>query len=174
MSDLAIHPLASQPMHPPIAASYAESYTEPEVQSSAQSLVPLIAALSHTPSATKEKEAFVPPVPQSFEAVGVSEGLVEELVLKTLYARGPTIGRDLATELGLKFSLIEPIIEMLKRQRMIEAKGSLGFGSVSAVFGISEAGRTRVRECLEHNQYVGPTPIPIAQYEAAVRAQRLK
>ena len=60
---------------------------------------------------------------------------------------------------SLKFSLIEPRVEFLKNQRHIQVKGSLGFGSVSAVFGLSEAGRTRVRECLEQNQYVGPAAI---------------
>src|ERR1044071_4262645 len=85
-----------------------------------------------------------------------------------------TIGRDLALELGVKFSLIEPMVEGMKHQRLIEAKGSLGFGAVSAVFGLTEAGRLRVRECLEHNQYTGPLPVPISQYNTAVRAQSLK
>jgi predicted ATPase with chaperone activity len=117
---------------------------------------------------------FVPPLPQSIEQTGISEGFIDDLILKTLYARGETIGRDLAGALGLKFSLIEPRVEFLKSQRLILVKGSLGFGSVSAAFAMSEGGRTRVRECLEQNQYVGPSPVPIDQYVTAVRNQRLK
>jgi len=137
----------------------------------ATNLAPLLAAVSNSAPAS---EVFVPPVPQTVEHTGVSEELIEELILKILYSRGATIGRDLALELGLKFSLIEPLVESLKHHRLIEAKGSLGFGAVSAVFGLSEAGRLRVRECLEHNQYIGALPVPISQYTTAVRAQSLK
>jgi len=143
-------------------------------ESSAAGLVPLMEAVYLQETKMPEEQNFVPPVPQSMEQTGVSEEMIEELILKTLYSRGPTIGRDLSSELGLKFSLIEPTVENLKRQRMIEAKGSLGFGAVSAVFGLSEAGRVRVRECLEHNQYSGAVPVPISQYNTAVRGQRLK
>jgi hypothetical protein len=117
---------------------------------------------------------FVPSIPQAIEQTGISEGSIDDLILKTLYSAGETIGRDLAAALGLKFSLVEPRLEFLKNQRHIQVKGSLGFGSVSAVFGLSEGGRVRVRECLEQNHYVGPAPVPIDQYVAAVRRQRLK
>ena len=107
MSDVLIQPLVS-PRLPPMA----ESYPAQETASLAKSLPPLIAAVAHKEREHKEQaheeQAFVPQEPQLFEQLGVSEGLVEELILKTLYARGATVGRDLSGELGLKFSLIEP------------------------------------------------------------------
>jgi hypothetical protein len=138
------------------------------VDSGAGDLQTLAAAVS------SDDSAFFPPLPRSIEQTGISDGFIEDLILKTLYSRGETLGRDLAAALGLKFSLIEPRVEFLKNQRLIQVKNSLGFGTVSAVFGMSEAGRIRVRECLEQNQYVGPVPVPIDQYCTAVRAQRLK
>jgi predicted ATPase with chaperone activity len=166
MSEIMLQTLGSRPPHPPMAIAIEEL----EAQDAAASLAPLLRAVSPAP----EEQHFIPRVPQSLEEVGVSETIIEELVLKTVYARGEAIGRDLAASMGVKFSLIERIVESLKRQRMIEVKGSLGFGSVSAVFGLSEAGRMRVRECLDHNQYIGEIPVPIPQYNAAVRSQRLK
>src|SRR5262249_34039355 len=108
------------------------------------------------------------------EQTGLNEAVIEDLILKTIYSRGEVIGRDLAAALGLKFSLIERTVDQLKRQRLIQANGSLGFGSISAVFGVSEAGRVRVRESPEHNQYIGPAPVPMEQYAIAVRQQRPK
>jgi len=84
------------------------------------------------------------------------------------------MGREIAGAICLKFSVIEPRVDFLKRQRLIEAKGSLGFGNVSSVFIISEAGRARAREHLEHSQYIGAAPVPIAQYTAVVRRQKSK
>jgi predicted ATPase with chaperone activity len=141
---------------------------QPAIDDNAGELATLAMAISAHDS------AFVPPLPRSIEQTGISEGFIEDLILKTLYARGETMGRDLAGALGLKFSLIEHRIDFLKSQRLIQVKGSLAYGSVSAVFGMSEAGRIRVRECLEQNQYVGPAPVPIDQYVTAVREQRLK
>jgi Predicted ATPase with chaperone activity len=151
------------PPAPPLPA-----YEEPAVQSHSEDLAILAAAVS------PQDFGFIPAIPQTIAQTGISDGSIEDLILKTLYSRGETIGRDLAAALGLKFSLIEPRVEFLKIQRHIQVKGSLGFGSVSAVYGLSEAGRVRVRECLEQNHYVGPAPVPIDQYVSAVRQQRLK
>src|SRR5207245_10502966 len=105
---------------------------------------------------------------------GLPESLIEKLILTTLFSLCEVIGREIAATLGLKFSVIEPRVDFLKRQRLIEAKGSLGFGSVSSVFIISEAGRARAREHLEHNGYIGAAPVPISQYTQVVRSQRSK
>jgi len=128
-----------------------------------------------TPAAAPSSNSrFIPPIPQRMEDTQLSEAFLEDLVLKTIYSRGEIIGRDLAAALGLKFSLIEARVEFLKSQRFIQVKSALGYGSISAVFGISEAGRVRVRECLEQNQYLGPAPVRIEDYKAAVRSQHLK
>src|SRR5258706_7918806 len=120
------------------------------LDSSAGDLAALIEAVS--PTQAPRDEAFAPPVPQRLEDTGLTEVMIEELILKILFTRGEVIGRDIAGDIGLKFSVIEPRVEFLKRQRLIEAKGALGYGSVSSVFVISEAGRCRAREYLERNQ----------------------
>jgi len=150
------------------------AYQEPSADSWAGDLEETSAVSAETTEVSADDSPFFPPTPQAVEQTGISDGSLEDLILKTLYSGGETIGRELAAALGLKFSLIEPRVEFLKNQRHIQVKGSLGFGSVSAVFGLSEAGRVRVRECLEQNHYVGPAPVPIDQYVTAVRKQRLK
>ncbi len=122
----------------------------------------------------EEPSTFVPKVPQTIEETGLTEAGIEQLILKTLYFENEMVGRDLAAHLGLKFSVIETVVDFCKRSRLIEAKRSLGFGNVSAVFALSEAGRSRAREYLESNQYAGRAPVPIEQYTPGVRAQRNK
>jgi len=115
---------------------------------------------------------YMPPVPQSLEDTGLTHSMLEQLILKTVHFRGEIVGRELANCLGLRYSLIDPVVDQLKRHRLIEVKGSLGYGNISAVFTLSEAGRLRAREHLAVNQYCGAAPVPIAQYAQAVRAQR--
>jgi hypothetical protein len=68
--------------------------------------------------------------------------------------------------------LIEGIIEFLRRQHFIEAKKSLGMGSSTVLFALTDAGKNAARECLESNQYTGAAPVPLSQYSEMVRRQR--
>ncbi len=130
--------------------------------------------LQRAVSGSKNPEAFTPPVPETLAETGLHVAQVEQLILKHLYNRGEVIGRELANLLGLKFSLIDAVLEGLKRQHFALVKGSLGYGAVSSVFSLSELGRARAHDCLDHNQYCGPAPVPVSQYAKAVRAQRLQ
>src|SRR5262245_28599299 len=95
--------------------------------------------------------AVVPPVPDTLEHTGVPVSLIEQLMLKHLYFRGEVLGRDLAGLLGLQFSLIDEVLETMKRQHHVGVKKSLGMGNSSAVFFLTESGRNLTREYLENN-----------------------
>lgn len=114
-----------------------------------------------------------PPVPQTIGETGLSGAAIEQLLLKLLYFRGELFGRDLAAAAGLKFSVIESLLETLKLQHFVEVRRSLGLGNVSAVFCVTETGRSRAKLYLETNQYAGPAPVPLAQFTELVRRQRL-
>ena len=132
------------------------------------------AAVQVADVAQQEEKAFAPPSPNSLAEAGLAETHIEQLILKNLYFRGEVVGRALAKALGLRFSVIEPVIDFLKRGRFIETKRSAGFGSVSSSFVLSEGGRSRAKEYLESNQLLGPAPVPLNQYVDAVRKQRIK
>jgi predicted ATPase with chaperone activity len=120
------------------------------------------------------EDRIVPPVPESLEELGIPPATVEQLILKYLYFRGELMGREIASLLGVTFSLIDDILETQKRQHYVGVKKSLGMGNMSAVFTLTEAGRNLAREYLEANQYAGPAPVPLYQYTEVVRRQKLK
>ncbi|MBZ5633634.1 MAG: ATP-binding protein [Acidobacteriia bacterium] len=115
----------------------------------------------------------VPPMPESLEDTGISLALIEQLILKFLYFRGEVMGRDLASLLGLQYSLIDDLLETLKRQHYVGIRKSLGMGNSSGIFALTESGRNLTREYLESNQYTGTIPVPLHQYAEVVRRQRL-
>ena len=117
-------------------------------------------------------DTVFPAVPQTLEETGLPESLIEQLILKIMYFRGDMYGRDLALALGLQYSVIFKTMEYLKVQHIIHIKRSLGYGDVSALFALSDAGRERAHEALEFNQYAGTAPVPLAQYEKMVGLQR--
>jgi hypothetical protein len=117
-------------------------------------------------------ETMAPPEPESVEQTGLAESTLEQLILKILYFRGDLYGQDLSNAIGLRFSVIQDIVEALKLRHHVQIKKSLGVGSVAALFALTETGRSRAREYLESNQYAGPAPVPLDQYAALVRQQR--
>lgn len=117
---------------------------------------------------------IIPPVPETIEELGIPPSVVEQLVLKYLYFRGDLVGRDIAGLLGVQFSLIDELLETLKRQHYVGVKKSLGMGNSSGVFALTETGRNLTREYLENNLYNGPAPVPLYQYSEVVRRQKLK
>lgn len=116
----------------------------------------------------------VPPPPATLEQAGLTSAIIEQLILKLLFYRGEMIGRDLASTIGLKVSVIDETIESLKRQHLIAVKRSLGMGNSSGLFALTEAGRGLARNYMETNQYAGAAPVPLYQYKAVVRRQRLQ
>ncbi len=115
-----------------------------------------------------------PPEPQSMEETGLPESLVEQLILKILYFRGELFGQDLSHAIGLKYSVINDLVEALKLQHLVVVKRSMGMGNVAALLTLSEAGRGRTREYLENNTYSGRAPVPLDQYTELVKKQRPK
>ncbi len=115
---------------------------------------------------------IAPPEPETLEQTGLSDSTVEHLLIKILYFRGDLYGQDLSSTIGLKFSVIQDIVEALKLRHHIQVKKSFGVGNVASEFALTEQGRARAREHLESNQYSGPAPVPIDQYIEMVRQQR--
>ncbi|MEZ5400426.1 MAG: hypothetical protein R2729_12210 [Bryobacteraceae bacterium] len=113
-----------------------------------------------------------PAIPETVEEAGVTSTMIEQLIMKTLYFRSETLGRDLSLSLGLKFSVIEDLLDFLKRQHLIQVKKSLGMGAISAIYSLTESGRQLARDYLDANQYAGRVPVPLAQYTEFVHAQR--
>jgi predicted ATPase with chaperone activity len=141
-------------------------------QPASSELERLSQSLSSVPQEVSESASVVPAVPETLEDTGLTATFVQQLILKMFYARGDMLGRELSEALGIKFSLIEKIIDVLKHQHFIEAKKSLGMGNSTVLFALGEGGKNFARECMESNQYAGPAPVPLAQYRELVRKQR--
>jgi len=86
-----------------------------------------------------------PVEPESLVDTGLPESTLEQLILKVLYFRGDTYGQDLSQAIGLKFSVIQELVEGLKLQHMVQVKRSLGMGSVGALLALTDSGRGRAK-----------------------------
>lgn len=117
---------------------------------------------------------FFPAEPRSLEETGLGLLPLADLALKILYVTGQMTGFDLAQAMGLPFqAVVSRILDFLKRERYCETRGVAGFGEGAYQYSATEKGSAKAREILWRNQYIGPTPVPLAEYSRAVRMQGL-
>ena len=110
-----------------------------------------------------------PPAPRTLEEVGVAVDLIEELLIKVLYT-GEATGHALSDRLRLPFSLLEPLVERSRAERLIEVRGASGSVSAAYRYALTDLGRERGRRCLDECAYAGAVPVPLRAYLAAMRA----
>jgi len=103
--------------------------------------------------------------PRSLEDTGISPDRIEQLLVKTLYA-GEATGLEFADRLRLPFNLLEPLIERVRAERLVEVRGALGSGAATYRYALTDAGRDRARQYLDASGYIGPVPVPLTQYVA--------
>lgn len=118
---------------------------------------------------------LMPPVPGSLEETGLSGEFVIDLILKTLYVQGARSGSELAEFLKLPFPLLDDLLLDLQQRRYVEVRGTRGVNRGSYVFDLTaEGGRGRAREAMDTSQYVGPAPVPLAQYRHWSHVQSIR
>ncbi|MBS0201920.1 MAG: ATPase [Planctomycetes bacterium] len=114
-----------------------------------------------------------PRSPSSLAECGLQLGQIADLVLKQLYLHGTLLGGDIARATRLPFSIVDEALRSLRDQKCIEVASGDLVGRVSYRFALTELGRTRSRESLEHCRYVGPAPVPIEQYIEQCKLQHV-
>ena len=110
-------------------------------------------------------KAPVPAMPATLEETGLSIGQVEQLLVKTLY-NGELTGLGIAEEMRLAYPILEPLIERLRGERLIEVRGAAATGTSSYRYALTDLGRERAQKYFEASLYVGPAPVPLAKYVA--------
>ena len=85
-----------------------------------------------------------PPVPATLEDTGLGADQIEQLLVKTLYG-GEHTGLMLAERLRLPFAILEPLIERIRAERLIEVRGTTGTSSASYRYAMTDLGRARAR-----------------------------
>ncbi len=112
-----------------------------------------------------------PPAIGSLEDTGLSRELVSGLMLKTLHQREGLSGFELADAVALPFVVADELLGDLQYSRLVEVRETDGPSRSSYRFALTSAGHVRALEELTANRYVGPAPVPLAQYLESVARQ---
>jgi hypothetical protein len=110
-----------------------------------------------------------PAPPATLEETGLHPDTLGQLLLKTLVA-GEANGTALSEKLRLPYSVLDALIQHARVEKLLEVRGASGAGSAGYRYALTDLGRDRAGQFFELSRYVGPAPVPLAQYNAYVRA----
>src|SRR6476660_7878010 len=105
--------------------------------------------------------SFAPPVPTDFPSLGISQGLVLDLVLRRMLIDGSSNLQTLSQKLRLSLSIVEAAFRHMRQQQLVEVKGMVGN---DYNFNLSLAGRNLASERTQITQYAGAAPVSLNDY----------
>ena len=124
----------------------------------------MAAMLSPSPART----GFAPGVPQTFEELGISQGLVLDLLLRRLLLEGYGNLQSLSQTLKLSVPILNIVFQHMRSQQLVEVKGMIGN---DYNFTLSGAGKLLAAERFQITQYAGAAPVSLKDYHSATKAQ---
>lgn len=125
----------------------------------------------NTESHDKIKLRFSPEAPKNIEQLGIPQSIVEDIMLRHLYAKSSSSLRSLCDSLKLSLPIVQDMFQRLRKQQLFEVTGMQGN---DYNFTLSGIGRERASKLFDTCQYSGPVPVSIKNYSTAVNAQSLK
>ena len=122
------------------------------------------------------KQRFFPQQPRSIDETGLSQTMIEELVLKALFFAGELRGADIAHRIKLPQLIVDEVIEGLRRSKYVDLKGGggMGVGKSGMIYTLTTFATDLMRQILDRNRYNGPAPIPMADWIGAVKLQSVR
>lgn len=122
-------------------------------------------------SGNAQRTRFAPRTPESIEALGISENLVLDLVVRRLLLEGTSTLSNLAAKLRVSVAVVDHVFQYMRKQQLVEVKGMVGN---DYLFTHSAAGRQLASERFQMSQYAGACPVSLSVYHAATREQSAK
>jgi len=109
--------------------------------------------------------------PDTVAELGVRQSLLEDLMLKILYASSPLSLRELGDRTRLSLGVMNELLRRMRSEQLCEVKGMTG--NIPQI-GITSAGRSRASELMAINTYAGPAPVSLENYIQQVREQSVR
>ena len=111
--------------------------------------------------------------PLTLADLGVNPAVVRDLALKTMYYRGRMTRSELADALKISGAAAEEVTYILTRDALATVLSAEAANTSSYIYALTLQGSTHAEEAIARNGYVGPVPVPLADYIAQVRAQSI-
>lgn len=108
--------------------------------------------------------------PQNLKATGLDERFLADLIAKHLHSAGTLTLATLSERLALSGPIIEDVLNFMRREARVEIRPrSDGKGTLP--YALTEHGRNTAVDAFTRSGYLGPAPVPLADYVRVANAQ---
>ena len=115
-----------------------------------------------------------PSIPNTIEDTGLSLPDLLNLALKAMYAANAETPSAVADILKVPMRIVQQLFESAKERKLLEVLGAAGLRvNAELRFALTEKGKQWAAEALNQNQYVGPAPVPLADFIERIERQRI-
>lgn len=122
----------------------------------------------------KQSNGYFPPQPLTIEETGLNRTLIQDLILRVIYTRSRASGMEIATELCFYYSVIDPLLQELRKADFVDIAGQRGYGDTNYEYVLTGRGTQAALDALTKSQYSGPAPVPFQAYLQSIKAQTIK
>jgi len=112
--------------------------------------------------------AYLPPPPRTLDDIDIPESILMDLAVRHVNARSVASIHLLARLMKLPLELTEALFRRLNEQQYFEVRRMSGD---DYIFSLSPSGRKLAAERALSSRYMGPAPVSMKSWAAAVRAQ---
>ncbi len=114
------------------------------------------------------RTAFAPPIPQTFDELGVPQSLVIDLFLRRTLIEGFSTLESLSKSLRVSIAIVDQVFRQLRQQQIVEVKGMVGN---DYQFVLTQSGKQMAADRFQISQYAGACPVSLRDYTAATKRQ---
>ena len=144
----------------------------PQAQPTGEMKPSTIPGLHQNDGKERDKDQpFVPAEASTLEEAGLTESDVEQLILKFLFARGESSGRDVAEQICLPFGMVESVLRLLKHEQLVAYRDATQMNDY--VYILTDLGRERGRRYMGDCSYFGAATVTLEAYINSVKEQSL-
>lgn len=107
---------------------------------------------------------FRPEQPKSLHESGISYRVLESLILKTIKQEGPQNENQLSEIMKVGVNVFREVLHSLHKRELLDTPSPMHYD-------LTNKGRELVAIMEREDSYVGPAPVPFAEYKAMVHQQ---
>ena len=127
-------------------------------------------ALSREVSPEMRRFARLAPRPTTVAQTGLSLTFLGDLLCKHMMSAGVLTTSELIERLGLSGPIVNQVLNFMRAEGCVEVRSRQGMDA-ELRFGLTDKGRHEASNAMARSGYVGPAPVPLADYVALVGKQ---
>ncbi|MDP6689172.1 MAG: hypothetical protein QF384_06730 [Alphaproteobacteria bacterium] len=116
----------------------------------------------------------VPPAPMRIEDTGLDMAFLINLIAKGMYLENLEDVSQFTQATKLPDNIINVVCQEMVDRKLMSATGSSGAGAAAAVrYQLSREGQQTAVDACAQNQYFGPAPVPLEEFQDRIRMQSI-